>query len=65
MINEEKTKKFSENTNKGLPLLKYLMPDYYNERMTELNNEYDYSLDQSNGILTLTDDDESYRFVAQ
>ena len=31
----------------------------------ELNNEYDYSLDQSNGILTLTDDDESYRFVAQ
>ena len=31
----------------------------------ELNNEYDYSLDQSNGILTLTDGDESYRFVAQ
>lgn len=31
----------------------------------ELNNEYDYSLDQSNGKLTLTDGDESYQFVAQ
>ena len=31
----------------------------------ELDNEYEYSLDQGNGVLTLTDDDESYRFVAQ
>ena len=31
----------------------------------ELDNEYEYSLDQGNGVLTLTDDDESYQFVAQ
>ena len=31
----------------------------------ELDNEYDYTLDQSSGVLTLTDGDESYRFVAQ
>jgi len=35
------------------------------EWLYELENEYDYTLDQRNGILTLTDGDESYRFVAQ
>lgn len=30
----------------------------------DLNNEYDYSLDQRAGVLTLTDGDETFRFVA-
>ena len=35
------------------------------EWLYEMHNEYDYTLDQSNGILTLTHDEETYRFVAQ
>ena len=31
----------------------------------EIDNEYNYSLDQRNGILTLIEGDESFRFVAQ
>lgn len=31
----------------------------------ELENKYDYKLDQSNGVLTLTDGDAEYVFVAQ
>lgn len=31
----------------------------------ELDNTYEYKLDQSNGVLTLTDDDGEYMFVAQ
>ena len=30
----------------------------------ELENEYEYSLDQGAGVLTLTDGDSEYRFVA-
>lgn len=31
----------------------------------ELENEYDYSLDQNAGILTLTSGDNTYKFIAQ
>ena len=31
----------------------------------ELNNEYDYELSQSDGILTLSDGEHEYKFVAQ
>ncbi len=31
----------------------------------DLENEYDYSLDQGSGVLTLTDGDATFRFVAQ
>ncbi len=33
--------------------------------LDELHNEYEYSLDQSNGVLTLKDDDGEYKFTAQ
>lgn len=33
--------------------------------LDELHNEYEYSLDQGNGVLTLKDDDGEYKFTAQ
>ena len=31
----------------------------------ELDNEYDYTLDQDSGVLTLIDGDKTYKFIAQ
>lgn len=31
----------------------------------EMDNEYEYSLDQGNGVLTLKDDENEYKFTAQ